>query len=555
MMLLRRALGKTTIVHRANVIDGILQIFSNAKNSIDVCGNSKFPLKLFSYDSVKKFREKTASQNVNLRQRYIFEITKENVHYCKDLTSTANNELHHMSDIEANFAVNEIEYLGSITLQDVHQQAIYSNLREVVEQQRSIFETLWNKSIPAVDIIAEIEKGVDPQFLEVISDRQKATEIYLQLAKSVEEEGLFLLADSKAMLRADRLGVIDRLIEASTQRGATIKIICPLSQVNLEIVKKISEKAPAIRVLNGGSSHSGLFIVDNSRFLRFELKDPKAEEFSDAIGFITYSNSKVTVGSSRSFFELIWNEHVQYEKIREYERQKEADRLKDEFLNVAAHELRTPIQPILSLSEILRSKIGDSEDGEFLEIINRNAKRLQQLTQNILDVTRIESESLTLHKERINIHDVIAQAVRNHRAEFEKAGGDLKLLYDPSDKQAIMLDADRIRVIQVVSHLLGNAIKFSKNGVISIAVAVDKKHENIEKVIVSVKDSGPGIDPEIFPRLFSRFISKSFSGTGLGLFISKSIVEAHGGNMWAENSNNNNTRGATFHFTLPILTQ
>jgi two-component system sensor histidine kinase VicK len=142
---------------------------------------------------VKKFREKTASQNVNLRQRYILEITKENVHYCKDLTSTANNELRHMSDIEANFAVNEIEYLGSITLQDVHQQAIYSNLREVVEQQRSIFETLWNKSIPAVDIIAEIEKGVDPQFLEVISDRQKATEIYLQLAKSVEKKHYFCL--------------------------------------------------------------------------------------------------------------------------------------------------------------------------------------------------------------------------------------------------------------------------------------------------------------------------------------------------------------------------
>jgi two-component system sensor histidine kinase VicK len=287
----------------------------------------------------------------------------------------------------------------------------------------------------------------------------------------------------------------------------------------LEIVKKVSEKAPAIRVLNGGSSHSGLFIVDNSKFLRFELKDPKAEEFSDAIGFITYSNSKVTVGSSRSFFELIWNEHVQYEKIREYERQKEADRLKDEFLNVAAHELRTPIQPILGLSEILRSKVGDSEHGEFLEIITRNAKRLQQLTQDILDVTRIESESLTLHKERINIHEVITQAVRNHRPEFEKAGGDLKLLYDPSDKQAIMLDVDRIRVIQVVSHLLGNAIKFSKKGVISIAVTVDKKHENNEKVIVSIKDSGPGIDPEIFPKLFSRFISKSFSGTGLALYF------------------------------------
>jgi hypothetical protein len=377
---------------------------------------------------VNKLR--TTSQQRGLRQRYIFEITRQNVLYCRDLMKMGNNELRHMDNIEANFVVNETEYLGSITFQEPHEQAIYSNVREVVQQQHSIFETLWNKSIPAENVIAHIEEGIEPEFLEVISDSQKATEIYVNLAKSLEKEGLLLFADSKAMLRADKLGIIDKLINAS-QNYVTIKIICPLAEENLEIVKRIYEKAPDIRILNAGTSHSGLFVADETKFLRFELKDPKAEEFSQAIGFIVYSNSKVSVDSARSFFELIWNEHIQYEKIKEYERQKEADKLKDEFINVAAHELRTPIQPILGLSQVLRSRkltVTDDYD-KYLDTIIRNAKRLQRLADSILDVTRIESQSLTLHKEKIRIDDVITDAIQDYRDEIEKGTGNLKLLY------------------------------------------------------------------------------------------------------------------------------
>jgi len=136
-----------------------------------------------------------------------------------------------MDESEANFALNENEFLGSIILSEP-EQAIYSNLREILEQQHSIFESLWNKSIPAENIIGEIEAGVEPEFLELISDRRKATEIYIDLAKSVEKEALFLLADSKALLRADRLGVIDNLIRSSSEKGATIKIVCPLTKEN-----------------------------------------------------------------------------------------------------------------------------------------------------------------------------------------------------------------------------------------------------------------------------------------------------------------------------------
>jgi two-component system, OmpR family, sensor histidine kinase VicK len=153
-----------------------------------------------------------------------------------------NVEVHHMNDIEANFVLNETEYLGSMTLQEHNQQAIYSNIREIVDQQHSIFETLWSKSIPAEDIIKEIEQGIEPEFFEVIADSQKATEIYLNLAKSLQKEGLLLFADSKAIIRAERLGVLEYLVKASSQRGVIIKIICPLDESSSEIVKqKLSE--------------------------------------------------------------------------------------------------------------------------------------------------------------------------------------------------------------------------------------------------------------------------------------------------------------------------
>ena len=158
----------------------------------------------------------------------------------------------------------------------------------------------------------------------------------------METEALLLFSNSKSIVRADKLGVTDQLINAS-RRGASIRIICPINEENFEDIKRISEKAPRIRILNGGDSHSGLFIVNNSRFIRFEIKELEAEDFTDAVGFIVYSNTKVSVHSSRSFFELLWNERVQYEKL------KEADEMKSEFINVAAHELRTPIQPLLGI--------------------------------------------------------------------------------------------------------------------------------------------------------------------------------------------------------------
>ncbi|MGA8084618.1 MAG: HAMP domain-containing sensor histidine kinase, partial [Candidatus Nitrosopolaris sp.] len=118
------------------------------------------------------------------------------------------------------------------------------------------------------------------------------------------------------------------------------------------------------------------------------------------------------------------------------------------------------------------------------------------------------------------------------------------LLYQPQD---IQLEADKGRMSQVISNLLSNATKFTKIGTIIIATKID---EDNNAILISVKDTGTGIDPEILPELFSKFRTKSFSGAGLGLFISKSIVEAHGGKIWAENNSDSN--GTTFTFSLPL---
>ena len=241
---------------------------------------------------------------------------------------------------------------------------------------------------------------------------------------------------------------------------------------------------------------------------------------------------------------------------------KQKDRLKDEFINVAAHELRTPIQPILGLSEVLRSrKVSDmglniADDDEFLSIIIRNAKRLQQLSADILDIAKIEGHTLILKKEQFDVNEIISDAVVDYRNQTEKDGknrNEWNLLYKNSG-QDICIEADKGRITQVISNLVSNAVKFTKVG--TVTVSAEKVEENDrQQVIISIKDTGTGIDPEMLPKLFTKFATKSDKGTGigLGLFISKSIVEAHGGRIWAEN--NKDGKGATFAFSMPINKQ
>jgi two-component system, OmpR family, sensor histidine kinase VicK len=255
--------------------------------------------------------------------------------------------------------------------------------------------------------------------------------------------------------------------------------------------------------------------------------------------------------SYASIFDTLWKQGELYEQLKAY------SIAQKEFINISAHELRTPIQPILGLSEVLHDKIKDTKQIQLLDTITRNAKRLQRLTDDILDVSKIESQSLKLNKERFNLNDVITNVIDEmmiNRSESKNEKNDddnnnnIKLDYRPKD---IFVEADRVRVTQVISNILSNAVKFTKGKGSMIFITIEKKQN--QEVIVKIKDTGTGIDPEILPRLFSKFASKSYQGTGLGLYISKGIIESHGGRIWAEN--NADERGATFSFSLPVSKQ
>jgi signal transduction histidine kinase len=235
----------------------------------------------------------------------------------------------------------------------------------------------------------------------------------------------------------------------------------------------------------------------------------------------------------------------------QYEKVKESEKMQKEFINIAAHELRTPIQPILGLTEAMYSKINDEKQLEILETIIRNAKRLKRLTDNLLDITKIESQSLLLNKKKLNLNILIAEVLKDYVNKQKNSQQKEEIVYDFKHKDDIIIEADRDRLSQVIHNLLDNALRFTTTHKQQMVFVITEKKKKEEVVIVSVKDTGEGISEKILSKLFTKFAtSDPTTGTGLGLYICKNIIEAHSGRIWAEN--NSDGKGATFRFTLPI---
>jgi two-component system, OmpR family, sensor histidine kinase VicK len=424
----------------------------------------------------------------------------------------------------------------------------------------------------------EIEKAIEPEFSEVVTDHQKAGQILVELAKSVKSEALILLPRDKSMVRLDRLQVFDHIIKASQENNnaAEVKIICPLSQINSHIVKRISDCAPNIKIINGDNSPYGMFIVDNDKLFRAELSKPNAEHLSEAIGYTIYSTSKASTNSFKSVFELLWAELILNEEL------KRADKMQKEFINIATHELRTPAQSILGYAELASAdpKLCKDDKHGLIDAIYRNAIRLQRLTKDILDVAKIESGTFQLANEVFNLNNLVADVVldikkrivttQENKVSIIYKTGKGEVSDEGNTDTTIFVNVDKERITQVLYNLLENAVKFCKdNSTVSVVVwkqnrgddeevnngkGKDRRQQQkqlIEEVIIKIQDTGAGIHPDILPRLFTKFATKSLTGTGLGLYISKSIVEAHGGKIWAQNNLDGN--GATFAFSLPLV--
>ena len=416
--------------------------------------------------------------------------------------------------------------------------------------------------------IDDIERGLDSEnSFKVISQKTKVKDLYSDLLKSSRKEIMLIFPTNKAFERQERIGIIGLLKQVAGEKDLRVRVLVPVE--NLENSQKlVQEPFPLkenyqqdpsnniylryIAEQRSSTLQEIILIVDRKVSFVIKLIDDNEATFEEAIGLATYSNSKLITLSYVSVFESLWKQTELYQKLNElYERLQVHDKIQDEFISIAAHELRTPIQPILGLSEILLSRKGNIEqDKELLIVIIRNAKRLRELTENILDATKIESQSLKVNKQYFRLNDIITNVLADHKREEENnKQRKIKLTYS-SNNDNIIVNADADRLTQVVSNVLSNAIKFTRKGTVSINITTN---DTDQQIIVSVTDTGQGIDPEIMPRLFTKFATKSIVGTGLGLYISKRIIEAHGGKIWAEN--NSDGIGATFSFTLPLVIQ
>jgi len=454
-----------------------------------------------------------------------------------------------------NFVVDDKHFLATIEKMEggkIMESLLISNEPIYINHYNSIFEDLWKNGIEAAQRIREIEEGTYLADIEVFHSASRAGEVYLDLVKEATKEILFIFPSFNAFSRQNKIGAIGLAEKAATERNVKVRILMPANNL-IDDTRQVSgydHKIDIRYIKQMAGTKATILIVDRKESLVMELRDDSKTTFVEAIGLSTYSNSKAGVLSYVFIFENLWKQIELYEDIKKsHEELMTLDKMQQEFINIAAHELRTPIQPILSVAHILRSKINDSQQLELLDIVIRNAKRLNRLSDEILDVTRLETQTLELKKEQFNLNEIILNAMDDIVLSNDFSSKNLQLLYESCD---ILLEADKSRIAEVISNLLSNAIKFTQKGTITISVEKDENNRNDNKswVIVNVKDTGEGIDVNILPRLFTKFASKSYQGTGLGLFISKGIVEAHLGKIWAKN--NVDGMGATFSFSLPI---
>lgn len=531
-----------TVYGQENTTQAILKFISETIQEFCIYADSSCPSVAMSAEAVVQAYSDFKNTR-NGKARWITEVNPSNIQHIRKLMQFA--EVRHLDGIKGNaVAVNENECLTTINLKmgDYNPYAITNTVRDIVEQQKLTFETLWAKAVPAEHRIREIEQGVEPQRIEVVYDAGQALALYQSLIMSAEKEIKLMFPTTNALIRQDKAGILFLLQEAA--KKCQVKILIPNDELVRNFIPANNSNSITTRVIEQQESGKAtILVVDNKASLMMELKDDRKKIFHEAIGLSTYSNSKAGVLSYVSMFESLWKQTQLYEELKSNEK------MQNEFINIAAHELRTPVQPILGMAELIELSFKDGKgkteiSKDDIEIILRNAKRLERLSSDVLETARIESQSLRLNKERFSLKEVISSSIRD--AENQIDAQDITIWYNPKD---IVVYADKGRIAEVISNMLDNAIKFTHEGNITISAEV-KNNNQSDEAIVLINDEGTGIDGEIASRLFSKFATRSEKGTGLGLYISKSIVEAHGGKIWAKN--NEEKKGATFGFSLPL---
>ncbi len=461
--------------------------------------------------------------------------------------------------------------------------------------EQFISDPFWNRVTPdegeMIQIQNESLQGADAHdIIRIIEEPDKIIQVAHEMIRSAKKEVLIMFSTANAFRRQISTGGPELIREVtSSRKDLEVRILTPADR-DVELASVVlGTKLDNVNVRNMEATLQTkvtVVVVDRKHSLAVELKDDSRDDIKEALRSAVYSNTKSAAISYVAIFESLWKQVELIEQVNSLCKQlRDQQTDQREFISIAAHELRAPIQPILGLAEVLKSRqeVQMEKQRELLSVIIRNAKRLKELTENILDITRIENKSLELQKEPLDIDEIVI-GVFNDALDESEYSRDIRLVYNhektrkfdsalstsgsesllPSGSAGkgslLSVKADKLRLTQVMTNLIGNAIKFSSEGdTVTVSVSEEnsiqdfKRRENGTRnkvLLVRVEDTGKGIDPEIMPRLFKKFASKSEKGMGLGLFISKNIVEAHGGEIWADTPSREN--GAAFSFTIPI---
>jgi len=486
--------------------------------------------------------------------RWIMRIEKDSINLVKKFLKLGVKIRHVKNLAPINFAVSKhglIATVEEIAGGGMMQNLLTSNEVSYIKHFTSMFEQLWKEGVDARYRIKDIEEKVGIAEIEIIRNPIDSIARGWDMVKSARKEINVLFSSSNALKRQIAMGALPLLRNASEKQKVKIRMLLPSSDRSDQLIEETKSNVPNIDIRTISSSLEtkiSILIVDNKQCLILELKDDKQNTSHDAVGLATYSISPTIISSYLAIFESFWRQAELFEKM------KEVEILEKDFINFAAHELRNPVQPIIGFSELLYSKIENQEHRRLLDEVILNARRLERLARVMLDVTRIENNSLILTKETVDTAKVVKDIVDSYNQNLReknvvnKSKNLEELMIIQNGVKDLEVTLDKVRITQVICNILDNALSFSHEGKIKVVLKKEKRNRQ-NFLLVRVKDTGPGIDPEILSKLFTKFASKSDMGTGLGLFISKGIVEAHGGKIWAENNPN---RGATFSFILPI---
>jgi two-component system, OmpR family, sensor histidine kinase VicK len=561
---------------------------SNAEKKIDSVIDSTAPSVMISIEGIKK--ERFVAKQRGVKFRYVTEISKDNVAYCKEMLKFS--DIRHLDRVKGNFEISDNkEYVAMTTLQKAKPipQLIYSNVKDLVEQQQYVFDSFWNRAIPAEQKIRELELGVVQEVTEVIANSQDAKELEWHLLKGAKEEIQLIYSTANSYHIQERAGTIQLLTELA-QSGVKVNMLTPMDpSIEKSVHNLVQESNIAIsRIEPTVGIKFKSVVVDRKYSLIMEIKHESEQTFTAAIGLSSYSTSRPTILSYISIFDLLSRQSELQESLRQ------TDSLKKEFINVASHELRTPIMPIINGLEILEEKLSAIQQREHewkmeFDIIRRNAQRLQKLSEDILQVSRMESGRFTVDiQKNVDINSLISDVIKDIETKYDygnkkgRVSIDFVSEYDVQKenehegqrqrqqeqniidtKKLLLCNCDPGKVSEVIFNLLDNSMKFTEQGKITVSAKIssdfDSTRNNNKMIVVSILDQGIGIDLDVKDKLFDKFITKSQKGVGLGLYISRRILEAHGGRIWIDetnsNSNNKDTTGAKFTFTLPLSQQ